>query len=139
MSAGARRPVWTAAGIWRRLTTAAVTLVALHSLGVAVALLAFTEPAVRLGGFPGADPPFFARQVGVFHLVVALVYLFEYARERSVVLLVTIKTVAVVFLAANLLLDELPWSVLLSALGDGAMALGVALLARRAAREETAR
>ena len=136
MTAPGPPPAWFGAGPVRRLTTVAVGLVSLHSLAIAVALLLFTLPAVRLGGFPGVEPPFFVRQVGVFHLVVAIVYLVEYARDRRVTLLVTIKTIAVVFLLVNLMIDRLPWSVGLSAVGDGAMALGVGLLARQAHRRE---
>lgn len=116
----------------QRLLTVFVALVAAHSLAIAVALLFFTQQAVRLGGFPGAEPPFFARQVGVFHLVVAVVYVAEYVRHRTVALLVTIKAIATAFLIGNLLLDELPWSVALSAAGDAAMALIAVLLARGA-------
>jgi len=120
--------------IARRLEAWLVVLVALHSFAVAVFLLFFTEWGVRFGGWSAAEPLFFARQAGVFHVVVAVGYLLEYFRYRGVSLLVTTKTIAVVFLGSMFLVDGGPWAVPLSAAGDAAMAV-VVFAVHRLARQ----
>lgn len=129
MSAGPPRTRWDA--IERSLVWA----IAAHSVAVAVALVAFTRWATGFGGWGEATPLFFARQGGIFHLVVAIGYVAEYARHRTVRLLLVAKTTAVVFLAACWLGGEQAWAVPFSALGDGAMGVAVAL-AHRARRAE---
>jgi hypothetical protein len=116
----------------RRLEGWLVVLIALHSLSVAFFLLFLTEWGVRFGGWGEASPLFFARQAGVFHVVVAVGYLIEWFRHRGVVLLVTTKAIAVLFLGAMYLIDGGPWAVPLSAAGDAAMALAVLVVHRLA-------
>ena len=115
---------------WRRLTTWAVVLIALHSAGIAATLLLFPRWGASLGGWQEVEPLFFARQVGIFHFVVAFVYVIEYFRYGRVTLLVLTKSTAVVFLAINLLVDTVPWVVPLACLGDGFMGLAVWWMAR---------
>jgi hypothetical protein len=110
-----------------------VTLVAAHSAAVGVALAAFPEWATAFGGFGPVRPLFFARQAGVFHLVLAAGYLLE-LRRGGVALLVTAKSVAAVFLTASWLSGAPGWSIPLSAAGDALMGLAAAWLARPAAR-----
>jgi hypothetical protein len=117
---------------WKRLTTWAVVLIALHSAGVAVALLFFPRWGAALGGWNEVEPLFFARQVGIFHFVVAFVYVLEYFRYGRVTLLVLTKSTAVVFLGINLLVDSVPWVVPLACLGDGFMGFAVWWMARKA-------
>ena len=114
-----------------------VVLVALHSVAIGVALLAFPVWSARFGGWGGAGPLFFLRQGGVFHLVVAFGYLFEHRRHGGVTLLVTAKSVACVFLLGTALAGETAWSVPLSGLADGAMGMA-ALLLHRAVRSAAA-
>jgi len=109
-----------------------VHLIALHSVGVGLALLFATEWGGRLGGFEQVAPLFFARQAGAFHLVVACLYVIDYRRGRGVGLLLMTKCFAVVFLFGEALLDTVPWVVPLSGLGDGLMALAVYVVHRRA-------
>lgn len=117
----------------RRIELWLIVLIALHSLGVGIALMAFTDWSVAFGGWGRADPRFFVRQAGIFHVVVAVGYLLEYFRYRGVGLLVLAKSAAVVFLlAATLLGSAVAWVVPLSAAGDGLMALVVVLVHRRA-------
>ena len=98
-------------------------LIALHSLGVGVALMAFTDWSVAFGGWGRAEPRFFVRQAGVFHVVVAVGYLLEYFRSRGVGLLLLAKSGAVVFLLVTTWLGrEVAWAVPLSAVADGLMA-----------------
>jgi hypothetical protein len=109
-------------------------LVALHSFGVAIGMLFLTRWCVSFGGWGEATPLFFARQSGAFHVVVAAGYLIEYARHRTVTLLVTTKAIALVFLVSMTIVDRGPWIVPFSALTDGLMGLGV-WVAHRAALE----
>jgi hypothetical protein len=110
-----------------------VILVAAHSAAVGVALAAFPGWATAFGGFGPVRPIFFARQAGVFHLVMAAGYLLE-LRRGSVALLVTAKSIAAVFLAASWLGGAPGWSIPFSAAGDALMGLAAAWLARPAAR-----
>ena len=117
----------------RRLATlerALVVLIAVHSLVVGLFLTFATDWGARLGGFPSPVPLFFPRQGGAFHFVVTVIYLVEYFHYRGVFLLVMTKSMAVLFLVLASLLMAVPWLVPLSALGDGLMAVAVALLRR---------
>lgn len=108
-----------------------VVLISVHSLLVGVLLLGFTDWGLAFGGWGRAEPRFFAWQAGVFHIVVALGYLLEYARYRGVGLLLLAKTIAVVFLlTVTLSSEQIAWIVPLSALGDGTMALAVLVVRR---------
>jgi hypothetical protein len=122
---------------WRRLETLAVVAVALHSYAVGAMLLFSTEWTLRFAGWGELDALFFPRQSGAFHFVVATAYLLEYFRLRSIMLLVTAKMIAVVFL---LVLNpwRTAWSIPFSGVFDGLMLVGMLLLhakARRAAED----
>jgi len=108
-----------------------IILIALHSFIVGGMLLFAAEWAVRFAGWPGADPIFFIWQAGAFHFVLATGYLVEYARSRTITLLLIAKTTAFVFLVGGSLITDTPWSVWFSGVADGAMAL-VAFLVHRA-------
>ena len=108
-----------------------VHVIALHSVGVGLALLLVTQWGAQLGGFEVVEPLFFARQAGVFHLVAACVYVIDYRRNRGIGLLVMTKCFAVAFLFGETLLDTVPWVVPVSGLGDGLMGLVVYLVHRR--------
>lgn len=116
-----------------RLLPAYVVLVALHSYAVGAFLLFATEWGARFGGFGEVSPPFFARQAGIFHFVLATAYLVEWFRYGGVVILLSAKATAVVFLLAAWALGTDAWSVPLSALADGLMGLAALVLWRRAA------
>jgi len=112
-----------------------VGLIALHSFAVGVFLLGLTDWSVAFGGWGRAQPRFFAHQAGVFHIVVALGYLYEHFRYGGIGLLILAKSAAFVFLAATTFAaEELIWVVPLSALGDGLMAI-VAIGVHRWARQ----
>lgn len=114
----------------RRLETILVSLVAAHSVGVGLGLLFLTEWGARLGGWTQVEPLFFPRQAGAFHLVVAAAYLIEYFRYRGVLILLTAKSLAVVFLFASAALGPAPWVVPFSGIADGLMGLAVFLVHR---------
>lgn len=111
--------------------------VALHSFGVGLALVFATAWGLEFGGF-SQEATFFARQGGVFHLLVATAYWVEYRRYGTMDFMVLAKSVAVVFLLASLALGAPRLVVGLSALGDGAMLVGALLLRRLAAEGPTA-
>ena len=77
-----------------------ISLISLHSFIVGVMLMFFAEWAVRFAGWHGADPIFFIWQAGAFHFVLATGYLVEYARSRTIYLLLIAKCTAFVFLLA---------------------------------------
>lgn len=112
-----------------------VTLIALHSYGVGAALVFLPEFGARLGGWDQVTPLFFMRQAGVFHFLVATVYLVEWRRFRTVSFLVLAKCTAVLFLGTLWLLDGEPWVVPVSGLADGLMALVVVATHRWAASD----
>lgn len=121
-------------GPWHRLERLLVIAIAAHSAAIGLAALVATEWGVRFSGFAGAEPLFFPRQVGIFHVVVAVTYLVEHIRWRSVTILLTTKCIAVAFLTVMLWVDRLPWVVPLSAVGDGAMAAAVIFVRLRVRR-----
>lgn len=121
-----------------RLLTWTVVLIALHSVGVGVVLVWATEWGVRFGGWPQLAPVFFARQFGMFHFAIAAAYLIEWFRYRGVSILVTAKVIGCASLVDAALRYGGPWSVPLSAVGDGAMGLVVVVLALRVARRPSA-
>jgi hypothetical protein len=124
---------------WRRLETWLILLVALHSTAVGIGALIATEWGVRFAGWERADPLFFPRQVGVFHVVVASAYLIEYFRYGGVIVVLTTKAMAVAFLVAMMAVDSTPWVVPLSAAGDGLMVLAIFAVHRMAAEDGATR
>ena len=114
---------------------ALIILIGLHSIIVGVMLLFFAEWAIDFAGWSGADPVFFIWQAGAFHFVLASGYLVEYSRTQTITLLLIAKTIAFVFLIGGSLLTDTPWSVWLSGLADGAMAL-TAFLVHRAVNSD---
>ena len=107
-----------------------VILVALHSLIIGLLLLLAPRWATTFGGWDHAEPLFFVRQGGAFHLVVVFAYLFEHYRSRTMVVLIFAKILAFVFLGACALLGSVPWAVGVSAVGDGLMAVAAVVLLR---------
>jgi len=120
-----------ATAVARRLEPWAIALIAAHSATIGIALAFAPGWAARFGGFGAAEPLFFPRQAGAFHLVAALGYLGEYRVYGGVRLLLTAKAVATVFLVAAWIGGEGAWSVPFSAAADGAM--GTSILALHAA------
>jgi hypothetical protein len=118
----------------RKLELWLVVLIALHTLGIGVALLALPEWALRFGGWRAIPPLFFPRQAGVFHLVFGTGYLFEYFRLRSVALLVVAKACGAAFLLVATAVIAVPWFVTFAGVGDGLMGLSVLVVHRWLAR-----
>jgi len=116
-----------------RLRGALVVLAALHSVGIGVGLAFLPGLAAGLGGFPPVTPVFFARQGGVFHLVLGVAYWLEHRRAGTAWLLLLAKGTATLFLGAATLGGDVPWSVPVSLLADAGMGLCAWLLRPRAA------
>ena len=117
-----------------RLLGPLVALIVLHSAVLGLAAVVAPDWGLRFTGFGTASPMFFARQVGVFHVVVALAYAIEWSRYRGVAILLTAKCCAVAFLGLELLQGPQPWIVPVSLAGDAAMAAAVAFVAARGPR-----
>ena len=117
---------------YRRLEWWLIVLIALHSYTVGFFLLFVTEWGVAFGGWENVTTLFFPRQAGIFHFVIASGYLIEYFRYRGVVLMVTAKFTAVVFLFGMMAVGETSWAVPLSAVGDGLMGVAVVWIHRKA-------
>lgn len=109
---------------WRGREALLVLLISLHSYIVGVLLLFGSAWAVHFGGWPDGGTLFFTRQGGVFHFIIATLYLLDYFRRDSILPIVLAKSVAVVFLTVMSTQGE-PWLVPVSAVGDGAMLVSV--------------
>ncbi len=134
MSGVAEAPLRSRAGLLAAGERWLVILVAAHSVVIGLLLLLVPAWAVRFAGWDGADPLFFLRQAGVFHFVVALGYLLEYFRSRTVTLLVCTKTAAAAFLLLATAFGEVAWSVPFSGVADGLMGLAVFVAHRAVSR-----
>jgi len=124
---------------WRRVEHWLVLLIAIHSYGVGCALLFVPAFGAALGGWDDVRPYFFMRQAGIFHFLVATVYVVEWSRYRTVSFLLLAKATAVVFLTATWLLASEPWVVPFSGLADGAMGVAVLFVHRRALAGQASR
>ena len=118
------------ADLARRLEWWLVVLIAAHTFTVGAALLAVPEWALRFGGWAAIPPLFFPRQAGVFHLVLGTGYLVEFRRTRGIVLLLTAKACATVFLLGASVFSGVPWFVTFAGVADGLM--GASAVAARA-------
>ena len=123
---------------WRRLEGIGVVLVALHSLLIGAALMLATDWVLDFAGWQAVTHNFFPRQSGVFHLVVAVGYLWEYRRYGEINLMILAKSSAVVFLLIASPWQE-AWSVPFSGVLDGLMLVGMFVVHRlaRTARSST--
>lgn len=118
-----------------RLERWLVVLIALHSYGIGGFLLFFPQEAARFAGWGPVSPLFFASQAGIFHVVLATAYLVEYFRYGGVLVLVTAKAIAVVFLFAALFVVSMPWAVPFCGATDGLMGLAVLWVHGKAAKQ----
>jgi hypothetical protein len=117
--------------IWKRLESLGVFLVALHSLIIGIGLIAATEWILDFAGWGPVAQPFFPRQSGVFHIIIAVGYWWEYRRHGTIGLLVLAKACAVVFLLVMSPWKE-AWSVPFSGITDGLMMVGMLVVHRMA-------
>lgn len=109
---------------WKDREGLLVVLIALHSYGVGLMLMFASAFAMRLGGWGDEGTLFFTRQGGIFHLIIATIYLVDYFRRDSIFPIVLAKSTAVVFLGVLAVLGE-PWLVWMSAIVDLLMLISV--------------
>ena len=101
-------------------------LIALHSLSVGIGLILFPPSYLEFFGFENYSYSFFQVQGGVFHIVMAMAYImaikYMYKSPGLIVFSVSAKSLATVFLIIYYLFVESSWMIIMSALGDAAMA-----------------
>ena len=108
-----------------------IVLIALHSFAFGLVLLWAPSWAFQLAGWDDVEPLFFPRQGGVFHIVVGTGYLIEHFRYRGILLLLTAKTVATVFLLGTAAIGDSAWVVPFSGVADALMGIVAYLVHRR--------
>ena len=118
---------------WKGLEKLGVFLVALHSFLIGLMLIFATARILGFAGWEEVPRLFFPRQSGVFHIILAVGYLWEYRRHGTIGLMLMAKTVAVVFLLIMSPWKE-AWSVPFSGIFDGLMLVGMAFIHRMASR-----
>jgi hypothetical protein len=102
-----------------------IILIALHSFACGAGLLWANPEIMKFAGWPDTGPLFFPHQGGIFHFVLGICYMIEYFHYRGVLMLVTAKVIATVFLIGSFALGEKAWVVLFSGIADGLMAIAV--------------
>ena len=95
-----------------------IILVALHSMTVGAAFLLIPNVLIKFGGWTHIDPLFFAHQTGAFHIALTTAYLVEYFTYRGITVLVTAKSIALIFLLLEAVFGDVPWAVPMSGVAD---------------------
>ena len=108
-----------------------IILIALHSFGFGIALLWAPSWGLKFAGWENVQPLFFTHQGGAFHIVLAIGYLIEHYRYRGILLLLTAKTIATIFLLGSWAMGESAWVVPFSGVADGLMGLVAFLIHRQ--------
>jgi hypothetical protein len=102
-------------------------LIALHSLSVGIGLILFSPSYLEIFGFNNYSYTFFQAQGGVFHIVMSVAYLmaskYMYKSPGLIYFSIAAKSMATVFLIIYFLFVEKSWMIIMSAIGDGAMAV----------------
>jgi hypothetical protein len=109
-----------------------LVLISLHSFVVGICLMFIPTALFEQFGFAAIGERFFPAQGGIFHIIMAAVYLFgsrNPVRFESLILLaIGAKLTALLFLLCYFLLVDQLVVVLLSGVGDGIMCLILWLL-----------
>ena len=120
----------------KRLLTPIVILVAIHSFIIGVLLYVLGNKLFALFGWEPVCNRFFFHQVGVFHVVMAGIYAWEYSRYHSVTSILFAKFTALTFLTVEYLCFTPEIPILLAGLGDGCIGVIVAFCHRRSMKPE---
>ncbi|MCZ7556046.1 MAG: hypothetical protein M5R41_06555 [Bacteroidia bacterium] len=116
----------------RNLLRLALLLMALHSSLTGIGLLAQPDFLLRWGGWGEVQQTFFPAQGGVFHILMAVLYVMASrlgaARETLIRLTILVKSVAALFLIVYYAGVEAIWLVGASGVGDALMAVAVFVL-----------
>ncbi len=103
----------------------------LHSFLVGICLILLPSHLIQLFGFNPQQEYFFRAQGGVFHIIMSLLYITAAKNPLKltelVKLIIAIKLLAMVFLAAYFIFINHIITVLLSGIADGIMGIGVLL------------
>jgi hypothetical protein len=123
---------------YQRILEIFLWLVALHSFLVGITLMVTPASVFIYFGYAPINEKFFPVQGGVFHIVLSIAYLMA-ARDvigqgRMVMLTISAKIVATVFLFTYYFLIAQIWIVLVSGLVDGIMGITVWYLYSRLLR-----
>ncbi len=123
---------------YQRILEIFLWLVALHSFLVGVTLMVTPASVFIHFGYAPINEKFFPVQGGVFHIVLSIAYLMA-ARDvigqgRMVMLTISAKIVATVFLFTYYFLIAQIWIVLISGLVDGIMGITIWYLYSRLVR-----
>ena len=107
-------------------------ILTLHSFFTGIFLTILPAKFLIFFGFPEYPHTFFQIQGGVFHIVMSVAYLMASMNiEKSkhlIYFIIITKFIATFFLFSYFLLIVSIWMLLLSAIGDGIMAIGVLIL-----------
>lgn len=117
-------------------------IIAFHSFCVGVGMIFMPSHLMEFFGFSSGSDCFFRYQGGVFHIVMSTAYAggaVNIARNKSLILLtITAKFLATVFLFSYYFFAAKVWMVLLSGIGDMVMGLAVLLFFIRYNRQAKA-
>ena len=106
-------------------------LVAIHSICFGISLVILPIPVIEFFGFHLTEK-FFADQGGVFHLVVAVAYIWAALdlenSYKLIVLSCTAKFVATIFLLSYFFFVDHKWMVIFSGLADFLMGFAILVL-----------
>ncbi len=112
--------------------TLLLQLVTLHSFAVGLGLIFLPVKYLELFGFYNYTESFFQAQGGIFHIVMCVAYYSASKNFQSssgmIYFVIIAKSMALVFLLVYFLFVESIWMILLSAIGDGLMALIIFIL-----------
>ena len=118
-----------------------LVLIALPSFAVGIGLILFPPSYLEFFGFHNYNYTFFQAQGGVFHIVMCTAYLlaskYMYQSPGLINFSVLAKAIATTFLIIYFLLVEKSWMILLSAIGDGVMAIILYILYKRFLQSKT--
>ena len=113
-----------------------ILLVGIHSLSLGIFIYFFTELFYRIFFQAEIENIFFVRQAGLFLFCLGLFYLSLLTdlkrMHRLVIVVISTKVLAVIFLITNAQFTNCPTMILISAAGDGSMALLLTCFYRRA-------
>jgi prepilin signal peptidase PulO-like enzyme (type II secretory pathway) len=106
-------------------------LVSVHSFAVGIGLIFRPAQLMEWVGFAGNQDAFFPVQNGVFHIILAIGYALAAAHPaRNRVLVqytIVVKSLAALFLLLYYAVFDPRWVILVSGIGDGAIAVVVAM------------
>lgn len=117
-------------------------VVAAHSIIVGIILIVQTPVLIKMIGFKAIHEPFFPCQGGVFHLVIAIAYIYgavDTHKNRNMIIYgVIVKITATLFLFSYYYVFERLWIIFLSGMMDFFMgAVTWCLLAQASIRSKT--